>query len=55
MVLRTPGEEGGGGKILLMSNRAFDDLDMVMIAHPSPADTVRPLFDAVKELKVVYM
>ncbi len=54
MVLRTPGEEGGGGKILLMSNRAFDDLDMVMIAHPSPADTVRPLFDAVKELKVVY-
>jgi len=54
VVLGTPGEEGGGGKILLMRNGAFDDLDMVMIAHPSPVNTVRPLFDAVKELKVTY-
>jgi len=54
VVLGTPGEEGGGGKILLMRNKAFEDLDMVMMAHPSSVSIVRPLFDAVKELKVVY-
>lgn len=54
VVLGTPGEEGGGGKVLLTRNGAFSDLDVLMMAHPSPVSVVRPLFDAVKELKVTY-
>ena len=54
VILGTPGEEGGGGKVLLIRNGAFEDLDIVMMAHPSSVSVVRPLFDAVKELKVVF-
>lgn len=53
-VLGTPGEEGGGGKLLLMRYRAFEDIDVVVMAHPAPSTIVRPLFNAVKELRVEY-
>ncbi len=53
-VLGTPAEEGGGGKILLLKSGAFDDLDLVMMAHPGPSSVIRPLFNAVKELEVIY-
>ena len=53
-ILGTPGEEGGGGKVLLMRNGAFEDMDLVMMAHPAPATIIRPLFSAVKELRVEY-
>lgn len=54
VILGTPGEEGGGGKVLLTRNGAFSDLDVLMMAHPSPVSVVQPMFDAVKELKVTY-
>ena len=53
-VLGTPAEEGGGGKILLMKSGAFEDVDIVMLAHPAPAGVVRPLYNAVKELHITY-
>lgn len=34
-VLGTPAEEQGGGKIDLINAGAFDDLDVVFMAHPS--------------------
>lgn len=53
-VLGTPAEEGGGGKILLMKNGAFEGLDVAMMVHPAPSTVIRPLFSAVKELHVTY-
>ena len=35
-VLGTPAEESGGGKILLIRNHAFDDVDVAMMVHPAP-------------------
>ncbi|XP_050805255.1 xaa-Arg dipeptidase isoform X3 [Gopherus flavomarginatus] len=37
-VLGTPAEEGGGGKIDLIAAGAFDDLDVVFMAHPAQSD-----------------
>ncbi|EMP32761.1 Peptidase M20 domain-containing protein 2 [Chelonia mydas] len=37
-VLGTPAEEGGGGKIDLIEAGAFDDLDVVFMAHPAQDD-----------------
>lgn len=34
VVLGTPGEEGGGGKIILIERGAFRDLDAAMMIHP---------------------
>lgn len=53
-VLGTPAEEGGGGKVLMMKNGAFEAIDLVMMVHPGPSAVVRPLFSAVKELHVKY-
>ncbi|XP_053699573.1 peptidase M20 domain-containing protein 2-like [Synchiropus splendidus] len=37
-VLGTPAEEDGGGKIDLMKEGVFDDMDVVFMAHPLHAD-----------------
>jgi amidohydrolase len=34
VLLGTPGEEGGGGKIILIENGAFADIDAAMMFHP---------------------
>jgi amidohydrolase len=34
VLLGTPGEEGGGGKIILLHNGAFDGVDAALMAHP---------------------
>lgn len=36
MLLGTPAEEEGGGKVLLLERRAFDDVTVAMMAHPWP-------------------
>ncbi|ESP04071.1 hypothetical protein LOTGIDRAFT_203426 [Lottia gigantea] len=36
-ILGTPAEEGGGGKIELIDQGVFDDVDVAMMAHPTPA------------------
>ncbi|KAJ0061292.1 hypothetical protein NL108_014817 [Boleophthalmus pectinirostris] len=40
VVLGTPAEEDGGGKIDLLQEGAFDGLDVVFMAHPSKEDAV---------------
>ena len=35
VLLGTPAEEGGGGKILLLERGVFDDIDYSLMAHPS--------------------
>jgi amidohydrolase len=40
VLLGTPGEEGGGGKIKMLDAGAFDGVDVAMMAHPGPVDFV---------------
>ncbi|XP_070579510.1 xaa-Arg dipeptidase-like [Ptychodera flava] len=35
IVMGTPAEEGGGGKVKLIEAGAFDDIDVAMMAHPT--------------------
>lgn len=35
VVIGTPAEEGGGGKVLILNRGGMDDLDCAMIIHPS--------------------
>jgi amidohydrolase len=35
LVLGTPAEEGGGGKLILLENSAFDGIDAAMMVHPA--------------------
>lgn len=53
-VIGTPAEEGGGGKILMLDDGVFDDVDVAMMIHPGPADSAyaRPL--AVAHFDVTY-
>jgi amidohydrolase len=41
LIIGTPAEEGGGGKILLARAGAFDDVDASFMLHPSRSDMVR--------------
>lgn len=38
VILGTPAEEGHGGKVPMVRQGCFDDIDVAMMAHPSPAD-----------------
>ena len=40
VVLGTPAEEGGGGKILLVERGAFTDIDYAMMMHPSTQNII---------------
>ena len=53
-VMGTPAEETTGGKIDLIKNGAFDDVDMAMMVHPSPHDIISPSILAVKAITVTY-
>ena len=35
VLIGTPGEENGGGKVLLLEKGGFDDIDFAMMIHPS--------------------
>ncbi len=54
VVLGTPAEEGGGGKILLAQRGAFDDVDAALMVHPASADLARMDVIAVQELTATY-
>lgn len=54
VVVGTPAEEGGGGKVHLLDAGVFDGVDLAMMVHPGPADALyaRPL--AVAHFDVEY-
>jgi amidohydrolase len=54
LVLGTPAEEGGGGKIFMADNGALDGVDAAMMVHPADADLTRITAIAVQQLKVRY-
>jgi len=54
VVLGTPAEEGGGGKILMAEAGAFDDVDAALMVHPAGADLSRFGAIAIQQLEVTY-
>ena len=54
VVLGTPAEEGGGGKILMARQGAFDGIDAAMMVHPAGDDLARMKVIAVQELVATY-
>ena len=53
-VLGTPAEEGMGGKVYLIENGAFEDIDLAMMVHPTPHSVVSPSILARVQLLVTY-
>ena len=54
VILGTPAEEGGGGKILMAREAAFEGLDAAMMIHPADADLISMDTIAVQQLHVAY-
>ncbi|KAJ6518841.1 hypothetical protein C8R45DRAFT_1116577 [Mycena sanguinolenta] len=57
VLLGTPAEEGGGGKVILLERGGYDDMDLCVMCHPSPgpknsANIARTI--AVQDIKVEY-
>ena len=53
-ILGTPAEEGGSGKVLLLNNGAFSDVDVALMIHPSSFTCVYPHYLAVAHYTVTY-
>ena len=54
VLLGTPAEEGGGGKILMIENGCFKDIDFCMMVHPCPIDLLKPVHLAISTVTVTY-
>lgn len=54
LVLGTPAEEGGGGKVLLADAGALDDVAAALMVHPADADLAAMDVIAVQEVVVTY-
>ena len=53
-LLGTPAEEGGGGKIILLDNGAFEDASCSMMIHPGYEDVVNPTFTTIQQYTIEY-
>ncbi|GIW06674.1 MAG: amidohydrolase [Dehalococcoidia bacterium] len=54
VVLGTPAEEGGGGKVFMLERGAFDGVDAAMMVHPAPGHSVWPNVIGVESLAVEF-
>ena len=54
VVLGTPAEEGGGGKIIMLERGAFDGIDIAALVHPGPVDVEFAEPFAVRHIAVKY-
>jgi amidohydrolase len=55
VILGTPAEEGGGGKIRMINGGCFTDVDVAMMAHPGPVDVVYYLWQGNASVAVEYI
>ncbi|HYF46144.1 MAG TPA: M20 family metallopeptidase [Acidimicrobiales bacterium] len=55
LVLGTPAEEGGGGKVLMADEGALDGVDAAMMVHPAGGDLISMNTIAVQQLHVTYV
>jgi amidohydrolase len=54
LVLGSPAEEGGGGKVKMIDAGAFDGVDAAMMLHPSPRDAAWANVIAIEQYRVSY-
>ncbi|XP_069102689.1 xaa-Arg dipeptidase-like isoform X2 [Argopecten irradians] len=54
VLLGTPAEEGGGGKIVLIDKLGFENFDVAMMSHPAPGDMLKPTMLARQRVTVTY-
>jgi amidohydrolase len=54
MVIGTPAEEGGGGKIVMVERGVFEDVDCALMIHPGPADVLEPEVLAAQSIDIIY-
>lgn len=54
LVLGSPAEEDIGGKVMMIERRAFEGVDVAMMAHPAPFDIADPPMYGVEQCHVVY-
>ena len=54
VILGTPAEEGGGGKVRLIDAGAFDGVDAALMVHPAGGDLRSMNVIAIHRLKVTY-
>ncbi|MFB7878163.1 M20 family metallopeptidase [Nocardia sp. NPDC056064] len=54
IVLGTPAEESGGGKVLMLEAGAFDDIAMALMVHPGPSDIVGARSLALADLAITF-
>ncbi len=54
VLLGTPAEEAGGGKVLLLNAGTFDDIAVTVMMHPGPIDIARARSLALSQVEVTY-
>ncbi len=54
LVIGTPAEEGGGGKVKMISEKAFEGVDAALMAHPSNKTRVISRMYAINELEFTF-
>ena len=54
VLLGTPAEEAGGGKVLLLNAGTFDDITATVMIHPGPIDIARARSLALSQVEVTY-
>ena len=54
VLIGTPAEEAGGGKVLLLNAGTFDDIAAAVMLHPGPADIAAARSLALSEVAVSY-
>ena len=54
VILGTPAEESGGGKVELIRRGALAGVDVAMMVHPAPVDLLYPAFNAIERIVFQY-
>ena len=54
VLLGTPAEESGGGKVLMLNAGTFDDIAATVMIHPGPIDIARARSLAASQVEVTY-
>ncbi|AUS79352.1 amidohydrolase [Actinoalloteichus sp. AHMU CJ021] len=54
LVIGTPAEEVGGGKVLMLERGVFDPVALALMVHPGPEETVTRPSRAIADLEVRY-
>lgn len=55
VLLGTPAEEAGGGKVLMLNAGTFDDIAATVMVHPGPIDIARARSLALSQVEITYL